>query len=115
MKSMPEALIKYIEGYDDDVKNKFLTIRKLIFDACEDVMEKISYGIPTYFYKGVIMHVGLFQSHLSLFPGPDTIDYFRSRLENYKLDKGTIRIPYSMSLDENLIKDIIIYNLNQNR
>ncbi|MGE4319903.1 MAG: iron chaperone [Acholeplasmataceae bacterium] len=111
MRSVPQIFVDYIEKFDEDVKSKFLDIRKIVLKRCPDVVEKMSYGVPTYYHEGILLHVGLFKSHIGIFPGPKTIDHFRSRLESYSLDKGTIRIPYKMDLDVSLIEDIVIYNL----
>jgi len=115
MKDMPQSFIDYIQAFNEEAQQRFLMIRNLIFQACDDIEEKISYGIPTYLNHGIIMHVGLFKNHLSIFPSPKTIEHFSSRLDKYQVSKGTIQMPYVIHFDEALIKDIIAYNLNRNR
>ncbi len=43
--------------------------------------------------------------NIGFYPGPEAVEAFKEELENYSVDKGTIRIPYG-KVDTGSIKKI---------
>ena len=52
------------------------TIRK----AAPDASEKISYGIPTFYLNGNLVHFGVFTDHISFYPTSSGIAAFKKQL-----------------------------------
>lgn len=106
-----------IDAYLKDVKPEFrielLKIRKIVHDMVPDAVESISYGIPTFKYKGkpLIYYAG-FKDHMSIFPTAGPAKEYANRLKGYKIAKGTIQFTLEKPLPEDLIKDIVQYRLN---
>ncbi len=116
MNQLPEPFIEYLKPFNKAYVDKFIKVRTWIFEASDVLLtEKMSYQMPTFFYKKVVCHIGLFNKHLSLFPTPKAIEVFKDRLKDYKTSKGTIQMPYDKVLDKNLIQDIIKFNLSEQK
>jgi uncharacterized protein YdhG (YjbR/CyaY superfamily) len=75
--------------------------------APKNAMEVISYRIPAFRQKKIIVWYAAFSSHCSLFPTAAVIEEFRDELKNYAISKGTIQFPLDKALPSALIKRIV--------
>lgn len=84
-------------------------LRAQIRAAAPDVVEVISYGIPTFRRKGKnLVHMAAFKAHLSFFPGRAAMaDELRDALEGYRTSKGTIQFTVEKPLPAALVKRIV--------
>jgi len=69
--------------------------------------ETISYGIPAFKYKGVLVWFAAFSNHCSLFPTAAVIEAFKKELQGFTISKGTIQFPTDKSLPAALIKRMV--------
>jgi uncharacterized protein YdhG (YjbR/CyaY superfamily) len=70
--------------------------------------EAISYGIPSFQYKGALVWYAAFKNHCSFFPMDHSLaDEFREELKKYKTSKGTIQFPVDKPLSKALVKRIV--------
>ena len=77
--------------------------------------EKISYGMPTFHYKGALVGFAAFSKHCSFFPySAALIKEFAADLENYQTAKGTIRFPMDKPMPAALVKKIVKARIAQN-
>jgi uncharacterized protein YdhG (YjbR/CyaY superfamily) len=79
--------------------------------APPEATELISYGIPAFKYKQVLVWFAAFADHCSFFPTASVIVQFRSQLKPYKLSKGTIQFPIDKPLPASLIKKMLCARL----
>lgn len=85
---------------------EFERIKKLVLKVVPDAEQVVSYGMPTFKYKGkVVVHVGAFANHMSLFPG-GIVEMFAADVKDYKTSKGTIQFTLEKPLPEALITKI---------
>jgi uncharacterized protein YdhG (YjbR/CyaY superfamily) len=75
--------------------------------------EVISYGIPAFRYKGVLVWIAAFADHCSFFPTAAVIEAFRSDLKSYTLSKGTIHFPLNKPLPATLVKKMVKLRVTQ--
>ncbi len=101
----------YIKSCDESIQPKLNELRQLILDIAPELKEKISWGMPTFYMKKNIIHFAAHKNHVGLYPGPDAIVVFSDRLAQYQTSKGAIKIPNDKEFDKALIKDIILYNI----
>lgn len=73
----------------------------------KDATEVISYRIPAFRQKKVIVWYAAFSDHCSLFPAAAVIEKFKDELEGYRISKGTIQFPLDKPLPSGLIKRIV--------
>src|SRR5690606_38723786 len=78
----------------------------------KETLEKISYGMPTFYYNGNLIHFAMHKNHLGLYPGTGAINHFKDQLQAYKTSKGTVQFPLNQPLPEKLIAGIIAYNVS---
>jgi uncharacterized protein YdhG (YjbR/CyaY superfamily) len=76
--------------------------------AMPGAQELISYQIPTYkLYGGPVLYFAGWKQHYSLYPATDQlVDALRTELAPYKVNKGTIRFPFSQPVPVKLIERI---------
>jgi uncharacterized protein YdhG (YjbR/CyaY superfamily) len=69
--------------------------------------EVISYNIPAFKHKRVLVWYAAFTNHCSLFPTAAVIEQFRDDLKGFSASKGTIHFPLSKPLPLALIKKLV--------
>ena len=66
--------------------------------------EVISYNIPAFKDKKILVWYAAFAGHCSLFPGAAVIEQFKDELKGYTTRKGTVQFPIDRALPLELIK-----------
>src|SRR5208283_5391714 len=82
----------YLAGITEPARSALNKVRAVIRSvAPSEATEGISYGIPTFKYKGMLASFAAFSDHCSLFPGAGPTIEFKNELKNFQTSKGTIR------------------------
>ena len=107
---------QYIAAVPEPARSTLKKVRATIRSAVpSETTELISYGIPMFRYKGLLMGYAAFSNHCSLFPmGSSLLKKFASDLEGYSLSKGTIRFPLDKPLPAALLKKFAKARVAQN-
>ncbi len=79
-----------------------------------EATEAISYGMPAFKYKGVLVWFAAFSNHCSLFPGSSVIEAFKNELKGFSTSKGTIHFPVDKPLPAALVKKLVKARVAQN-
>jgi uncharacterized protein YdhG (YjbR/CyaY superfamily) len=100
---------EYISGVPQQARSMMREIRALIRSvAPAEATERISYGIPSFYYKGSLVAYGAFSKHCSFFPmGSVVLEPFKEELKSFHTSKGTLRLPLDRPLPAALLKKII--------
>jgi len=112
-KKSAEASLAEVEAYLSRVPEPARTtlgvMRATIRAAApRDATEAISYGIPSFQYKGGLVAYAAFKKHCSFFPmGSAAIEEFAAELEGYRVSKGTIQFPLDKPLLASLVKKMV--------
>ncbi len=120
MKTTPEMSAETVEQYLANVPEPARTtlskIRASIRAAAgPEATEVISYRMPAFRYKGVLVWYAAFKEHCSFFPGNSSlIEAFGEDLAGYSTAKGTIRFPLDKPLPPALIKKIVRARMAEN-
>lgn len=105
---------EYINQFDPEKKEYLVKVRRLIASLVPpSADETISYQMPTFRYKGNIIHFAMNKNHLGLYPGPDAIQHFAKALKNFKTTKGAIQIPLDQPIPAQIISDIVNFNIDK--
>ena len=81
------------------------TIRSVV---PKETTEAISYGMPTFKYKGGLVAYAAFKGHCSFFPMSGRIvEDFAEELRAFKTSKGTIQFPVDKPLPPALVKKLV--------
>lgn len=88
------------------------TIRSVV---PKEATEAISYGMPSFRYKGGLVAYGAFKGHCSFFPmSGRLVEEFADELKAYKTAKGTIQFPVDKPLPAALVKKMVKARVAQN-
>jgi uncharacterized protein YdhG (YjbR/CyaY superfamily) len=105
---IPTTFDEYLAGVPEPAHTTLLKIRKAIRDAApREAVETISYGMPAFKYKKILMWFAAFEDHCSVFPGASVVAMLANELGKYSLSKGTIRFPLEKPLPARLIKKLV--------
>jgi len=102
----PVSIDEYISTQPEDVRVILNKIRETIRAAAPDSMEKISWGMPTFWQGENLIHFAAFKKHVGIYPGDMTFSPFNERLTGYRRTKGAIQFPLDKPIDYELIADI---------
>ncbi len=113
MKNEPAKSIEaYIAQFDGEINARLIEIRELIKKTAPDAIEKISWGMPTFYYKENLIHFAAFKQHIGIYPGEEAIVAFQDKIQHLKSSKGAIQLPNNVPLPTKLIIDIVQYRLD---
>ncbi len=107
----PAGIDQYIAAFPEAVREKLGAMRAAIRETAPAAVEKISYGMPTFHYKGNLVHFAAFAKHIGFYPTPSGIDAFRAELSGYETSKGAIRFPLDQPLPLELVKRIVAFRV----
>ena len=102
----PATVDDYIAGFPPEIQTVLQTIRSTIRGAAPDAVEKISYNMPTFFLRRVLVHFGAFKTHIGLFP-PVRDPNLKSETREYRGEKGNLRFPLDQPIPYALIGKIV--------
>jgi uncharacterized protein YdhG (YjbR/CyaY superfamily) len=105
----------YIATFPADIQNILQELRKAIRAATPESAEKISYGMPTFYFKGNLVHFAAFKNHIGFYPAPSGIEAFKDELAKYKSSKGAVQFPISEALPLDLISKIVAFRVRENK
>lgn len=89
-------------------------LRDKIKSWVPDASEKMSYGIPTFYLNGNLVHFAAYKNHIGFYPGASGIENFSEVLKNYKTSKGAVQFPIDQPLPFNLMEKITLFRVQQN-
>jgi uncharacterized protein YdhG (YjbR/CyaY superfamily) len=99
---------KYIEQAPEPARSRLQEMRGVIREAVPaEAVEIISYKIPAFRLKKVLVWYAAFAEHCSLFPTAAVIEEFRGELGGFTVSKGTVQFPLDKPLPTALIKKIV--------
>jgi uncharacterized protein YdhG (YjbR/CyaY superfamily) len=104
----PKTIDEYLAGVPEPARSTLNEIRAVIRSAAPpEATEIISYKIPAFKHKQVLIWFAAFANHCSLFPTAAVIDQFKNDLKGYTLSKGTIQFPIDKPLPPALLKKMV--------
>jgi len=96
---------EYLARVPEPARSALNQIRAAIREvAPADSTEVISYNIPAFKHKKVLIWYAAFTSHCSIFPGAAIIQQFKDELKGYTTAKGTVQFPLDKPMPLQLIK-----------
>lgn len=109
-KEVPTNIDAYIAEFPLEIQLKMKEMRKVIMEVAPEATEGISWAMPCFKIKKMLVQFAGFKNHLGFYPYPETIEHFRDELTSYHTSKGGIQFPYNKPIPLDLIKRIVSYN-----
>jgi uncharacterized protein YdhG (YjbR/CyaY superfamily) len=111
----PKNVDEYLAGVPEPARSTLNKMRAAIRSAVPpEATETISYGMPAFKHKGVLMWFAAFSTHCSLFPTAAVIEAFKNELKGFSTSKGTIHFPTDKPLPTALVKKLVKARVAQN-
>jgi uncharacterized protein YdhG (YjbR/CyaY superfamily) len=105
---------EYLARVPEPARGTLKKIRAMIRSVVPtEASEAISYGIPSFKYKGWLVGYAAFANHCSFFPGALPTK-FANELKRFPTSKGTIRFPVDKPLPASLVKKLVGARIAQN-
>jgi uncharacterized protein YdhG (YjbR/CyaY superfamily) len=108
-----DTIDDYIGIFPPDIQEILQNLRRTIREIVPEAEEAIRYGIPTFRFRGNLVHFAAYRDHVGFYPGPSAIDAFREELSPYDLSKGTIRFPIDKPVPLDLVRRIVQYRVKE--
>ena len=108
------SIDEYIAACPEELRERLKEIRKTITASAPGAEEKISYGMPTFFLNGNLVHFAAFKNHIGFYPTPSGIEAFKDDLSTYKGAKGSVQFPLEKPLPLKLIGRIVKFRVAEN-
>jgi uncharacterized protein YdhG (YjbR/CyaY superfamily) len=113
---LPQTVDEYLEAVPEPARATLNKIRAVIRSAVPpEATEVISYRIPMFKYKGLLLGFAAFKNHCSLFPmSAALIEQLKDELAQFETAKGTIRLPVDQPPPAALVKKLVRARIAQN-
>lgn len=104
----PKNFDEYLALVPEPARGSLNKIRAAIRSVVPpESTETISYGIPAFKHKKVLVWFAAFSNHCSLFPSASVIETFKNKLKGFSTSKGTIHFPTDKPVPTALIKKLV--------
>ena len=115
-KIKPASVDHYIAQFSPEVQQILARIRAVIIAAAPGAEEKISYGMPGYYFNGWLVWFGAYKHHIGLYPRISVEDEaFNSELAGYAGTKGSFHFPLDQPIPFELIGRIAAFRAAQSK
>lgn len=110
----PATIDDYIAQFPEDVQQALGRVRAAIHAAAPEAVEKISYQMPAFYLRGVLVWFRANRREIGFYPTPSGIDAFRAETSAYRATKGALHFPLDRPMPEELIRKIVRHRLIEN-
>ena len=113
-KVVPKSVDEYLVRIPEPARSTLSKIRAAIRSVMPpEAVETISYRIPAFKHKRVVVWFAAFSDHCSLFPTAAVIQAFKDELKGFSTSKGTIHFPIGKPVPTALVKKLVKARLAQ--
>jgi len=112
-KADPAAVAAYIDAAPEPARSRLEALAQAIRDEAPEAMERIAYGLATWHQGENLIHLGAFDRHVGIYPGPAAIVAFAADLASFKTSKGAIQVPHEAPLPVELVRRITRWRIDQ--
>ena len=104
----PKTVEEYFAQVQEPARSTLSKMRATIRSVVPaEATETISYSIPAFKHRKVLVWYAAFSDHCSLFPTAAVIEMFKDELKGYSTSKGTIHFSLNRPLPVALIKKMV--------
>ena len=114
-KELAKNVDEYLDNLPPKVKETLENIRSEIKKAAPMAEEVISYRIPTYKYKGALVHFMAHENYCSFFViNKSILEVFKDELKDFETSGTTIHFTVEKPLPLNIVERIVKERIRQN-
>jgi uncharacterized protein YdhG (YjbR/CyaY superfamily) len=105
---------EYVASFPEATQILLEQLREIVLTTAPDVEERISYGMPSYKWNGILVYFGAYAKHIGFYPTGSSLVVFQDELTSYKRSKGTIQLPLNQALPLDLLTRIVQFRMKEN-
>lgn len=109
----PKDIDEYIAMFPADIQLQLQSLRHAIREAAPDALEVISYQMPAFKQKRVLVYFAAHKKHIGFYPTSSGIEAFRDQLARYETSKGAVRFPLDEPLPLELVREIVRFRVRE--
>jgi uncharacterized protein YdhG (YjbR/CyaY superfamily) len=107
-KNASKDVDEYLARVPEPARSTLKKMRAALRSAVPaEATETISYGIPAFKHKAVLVWYAAFSDHCSFFPTAAVIEAFKNELNGFPISRGTIQFPADKPLPAPLVKKMV--------
>ncbi|HKW74980.1 MAG TPA: DUF1801 domain-containing protein [Terriglobales bacterium] len=106
--NFPKTVEQYLARVPEPARSTLNQIRAAVRAAVPpESTEVISYRMPAFKHRRVLVWYGAFTDHCSLFPTSAVLQEFKDQLKDFATSKGTVQFPNGQPVPTPLIKEMV--------
>lgn len=110
----PRNIDEYIAQFPPGIQDLLHQLRSTIRAAAPEAKEVISYKMPGFRYKGMLVWFAMFRKHIGFFPTNSGVTAFEDQLSAFRYSKGAIQFPLDKPLPLDLVTKIVRFRVDEN-
>jgi uncharacterized protein YdhG (YjbR/CyaY superfamily) len=110
----PASIDEYIVRFEPEMREILETIRQTVREAAPEAKETISYQMPAFKQKGILIYFAAWKKHIGLYPPVSGDEDLKKAVEPYAGEKGNLQFPLDEPIPYDLIKRIVQHRVQQN-
>jgi uncharacterized protein YdhG (YjbR/CyaY superfamily) len=103
----------YIASFPKETQKLLEQVRAVIRQAAPEAEEVISYAMPAFKWKKVLVYFAAYKNHIGFYPTSSGIAAFTKDISKYKSSKGAVQFPFDKPLPLQLIKKIVLFRVKE--
>ena len=111
----PKTIDEYIDRCAPQAQTILRRVRATIVKAAPDATETISYGIPAFKLRRILVYFAAFKHHIGLYPPVKGDAALEKAVAPYAGEKGNLRFPIERKIPYALISRIVKFRATQSR
>src|ERR1051326_5902269 len=111
----PKTIDEYIDRCAPQAQPILRRLRATIAKAAPDATERISYGIPAFKLRRIVVYFAAFKHHIGLYPPVKGEAALEKAAAPYANAKGNLRFPLDRKIPYALIGRIVKFRAKQSR
>jgi uncharacterized protein YdhG (YjbR/CyaY superfamily) len=111
----PTTIDEYIGGCAPQAQPILRRVRATIAKAAPDATETISYGMPAFKLRRILVYFAAFKHHIGLYPPVKGDAALEKAVAPYASEKGNLRFPIEQNIPYALISRIVKFRATQSR
>jgi uncharacterized protein YdhG (YjbR/CyaY superfamily) len=108
------SIDEYIAAFPAETQKTLQQLRAAIHAAAPEAEEKISYQMPAFALKGILVYFAAHKNHIGFYPTGSGVEAFKEELSVYPASKGAVRFPIDQPLPLELISRIVTFRVTEN-
>lgn len=105
---------EYFQAFAPAVQKQLQHVHNAVLAAAPGAESCISYNMPAFKYKGVLVYYAAFKNHIGFYPTASGITQFAPQIKAYKTSKGAIQFPIEETIPVELIRKIVAFRVKEN-